>query len=603
MDTKSFMAMSMMNGGDNNSSIFHMIFKTVMIASLSQIERVVEKVMNWFKNFISKKIENGVEEILKKDEVSSVRYDLSHIHEKYYVKIVYKKQEKEDYMSEDYLYLKALLHKFIKNNNSSNIRICKNISIPTDIGKEYEIKDGIYFTVNKFSLVKDNGLDYFNCVLSSETSNNAQIFSFLKTSVKEMEKDKTSDIMNEIYAFTVDDTVKLEYNPNYIPRVDDDNKKDWKKAEIASKKAEIASKKAEIASKKAEIASAPEELSFKITPFKSNRKQINIRGSVAESIFKKLNFFIGNKRWYSEKGIPYHFTCMLTGEPGMGKTSCIKATANTTNRHLFIVNCSVVKTSKQFINLFTKEEVVIKRNGSTSIVKIPIENRIYVLEEIDILGDILKDRRENEENCEKIPGSLSLDDFLNVLDGNIESPGRIIFITSNYPEKLDKALLRGGRIDILAKFVNLTPEYIIDYICFFTGENVKEVLANKILNHIEKWYITYADICQVLFSLKEGEDVYNILVEKNQEKYLDSLKYKQKSEEKHQEHEIEEKRQEVRNQSRQNGVITHESDPRAQATFDSKLILPTDEVKPHENQDGVFYTSDLYKDRSFAFIN
>ena len=44
MDTKSFMAMGMMNGGDNNSSIFHMIVKTVMIASLSQIERVVEKV-------------------------------------------------------------------------------------------------------------------------------------------------------------------------------------------------------------------------------------------------------------------------------------------------------------------------------------------------------------------------------------------------------------------------------------------------------------------------------------------------------------------------------------------------------------------------------
>jgi hypothetical protein len=540
MDTKSFMAMGMMNGGGDNSDIFHTIVKTVMIASLSQIERVVEKVINWFKNIISKKIENRVEDILKKDEDCSVRYELSHIHDKYYVKIVYKRQEKEDYMSEDYMYLKALLHKFIKNNNSSSIRICKNISIPTDTGKEYEIKDGVYFTVNKFNLIEDNELDYFNCVLSSESSNNSQIFSFLKTLVKELEKDKTSDIMNEIYAFTVDDTTKLAYNPNYIPGDIKNPEIASKKAEIASKKAEIASKKAEIDSKKAEIASAPEELSFKITPFKSNRKQVNIRGSVAGSIFKKLNFFIGNKKWYSEKGIPYHFTCMLTGDPGSGKTSCIKATANTTNRHLFIVNCSVIKTSKQFINLFTKEEVAINRNGNTSIVKIPIENRIYALEEIDILGDILKDRRSNEE-CYHIPGSLSLDDFLNVLDGNIESPGRIIFITSNYPEKLDKALLRGGRIDILAKFVDLSPEDIIDYMCFFTGKNIEEDLANKILHHTEKWYITYADLCQALFSIKEGEDIYTILVQKSKEKYLDTLNYKQKPElktEKHQEPEL-----------------------------------------------------------------
>jgi hypothetical protein len=564
------MAMSMMNGGGNNSDIFHTIVKTIMIASLSQIERVVEKVMNWFKNIISKKIENRVEDILKKDEDCSVRYELSHIHDKYYVKIVYKRQKKEDYVSEDYMYLKALLHKFIKNNNSSSIRICKNISIPTDIGKEYEIKDGIYFTVNKFSLVEDNELDYFNCVLSSETSNNSQIFSFLKTLVKELEKDKTSDIMNEIYAFTVDDTTKLAYNPNYIP--------DSKNPNYIPD-----SKNPEIVSKKAEIASAPEELSFKITPFKSNRKQVNIRGSVAGSIFKKLNFFIGNKKWYSEKGIPYHFTCMLTGNPGSGKTSCIKATANTTNRHLFIVNCSVIKTSKQFINLFTKEEVAINRNGNTSIVKIPIENRIYVLEEIDILGDILKDRRGREE-CDQIPGSLSLDDFLNVLDGNIESPGRIIFITSNYPEKLDKALLRGGRIDILAKFVDLSPEDIIDYMCFFTGKNVEEDLGNKILNHAEKWCITYADLCQALFSIKEGEDIYTILVQKNKEKYLDTLKYKQKPELKT----VEDKKRdhsglgiEMLEKLSLETEYTHLKPQK----WNKTLLLQTGEVKPNEYQD------------------
>lgn len=30
----------------------------------------------------------------------------------------------------------------------------------------------------------------------------------------------------------------------------------------------------------------------------------------------------------------------------------------------------------------------------------------------------------------------------------METPGRILIMTSNYPEKLDKALIRQGRVDI-----------------------------------------------------------------------------------------------------------------------------------------------------------
>lgn len=42
---------------------------------------------------------------------------------------------------------------------------------------------------------------------------------------------------------------------------------------------------------------------------------------------------------------------------------------------------------------------------------------------------------------------LSLSGLLNVLDGVVDSPGRILVMTSNHPEKLDPALIRPGRID------------------------------------------------------------------------------------------------------------------------------------------------------------
>lgn len=37
--------------------------------------------------------------------------------------------------------------------------------------------------------------------------------------------------------------------------------------------------------------------------------------------------------------------------------------------------------------------------------------------------------------------------LLNVLDGVVDTPGRIVVMTTNYPEALDAALIRPGRID------------------------------------------------------------------------------------------------------------------------------------------------------------
>lgn len=45
------------------------------------------------------------------------------------------------------------------------------------------------------------------------------------------------------------------------------------------------------------------------------------------------------------------------------------------------------------------------------------------------------------------PDALSLAGLLNVLDGVVDTPGRIVILTSNHPERLDPALIRPGRVD------------------------------------------------------------------------------------------------------------------------------------------------------------
>lgn len=42
---------------------------------------------------------------------------------------------------------------------------------------------------------------------------------------------------------------------------------------------------------------------------------------------------------------------------------------------------------------------------------------------------------------------LNLAGLLNVLDGVVDSPGRIIVMTTNFPDRLDPALIRPGRIN------------------------------------------------------------------------------------------------------------------------------------------------------------
>ena len=47
---------------------------------------------------------------------------------------------------------------------------------------------------------------------------------------------------------------------------------------------------------------------------------------------------------------------------------------------------------------------------------------------------------------------LDLATLLNVLDGVRETPGRIIILSTNFPERLDEALLRPGRFDMMLEF-------------------------------------------------------------------------------------------------------------------------------------------------------
>ena len=54
---------------------------------------------------------------------------------------------------------------------------------------------------------------------------------------------------------------------------------------------------------------------------------------------------------------------------------------------------------------------------------------------------------EMAEKLVEIKDKLNLAGLLNVLDGVVDTPERLIVMTTNHPEKLDPALIRPGRVD------------------------------------------------------------------------------------------------------------------------------------------------------------
>lgn len=184
-----------------------------------------------------------------------------------------------------------------------------------------------------------------------------------------------------------------------------------------------------------------------------------------KDLINKLDDFTGQHSEYIRLGIPYTLGFLFHGEPGTGKTSCIKAIASYLHRNIIIVNMRTITTNKMFTKLFSNNATYNYNKES-----------IFVFEEIDcisidtknpFLDRSLKDEKENEltnlahilkqddKLIQKDNDNLTLSTILETLDGIVENSHRICIFTTNYPERIDKALLRPGRIDMCIEFKRL----------------------------------------------------------------------------------------------------------------------------------------------------
>lgn len=180
----------------------------------------------------------------------------------------------------------------------------------------------------------------------------------------------------------------------------------------------------------------------KITPYR-NLSTVVTTDNVGEVILSSCKSFIESKDWYRKAGISYKLGIMLYGEPGTGKTSLIKALSSELGRDLYTLNLAT-----SFDKTFVKAIRNIK-SGS-----------ILSLEDIDCVSGTHS--REDTKDVKSI-ASINLSTILNILDGLVPLDDIIVIMSTNHINKIDKALLRKGRSDLMIEIKPLDSKAVKQY--------------------------------------------------------------------------------------------------------------------------------------------
>ena len=206
-----------------------------------------------------------------------------------------------------------------------------------------------------------------------------------------------------------------------------------------------------------------------------------------EQIIKStINSFLNKEEWYKINGIPYQLGILLYGPPGTGKTSVIKAIANYVDRNIAILPVNNIQNLEHAFNNMPDDSIIVLEDIDTNIIT---RSRDKSTEEHSHLLDILE-----------AEGTL-LSHVLNTIDGLVSQHGRILIMTTNHIDKLDKALIRPGRVDLKVEVSYLNSNTFYKFMKRFFG-NVPQNF--KILDN----NLTAAKLQEEVLSGNNWEQIY-----------------------------------------------------------------------------------------------
>lgn len=279
------------------------------------------------------------------------------------------------------------------------------------------------------------------------------------TCIEKIEKDvETSNPQYEEYCQRRDEIAKLDKNDesNYI-------RADFCKMAIPCKT----------------IKHKTIDIKLKNTLINSKYKSLDtlyLRENDMKCLKTMLHNFKNNQEIYEQYGIPNKLGILLYGEPGTGKSSAIQAIASYLQKNIYYASLANVETNDELQMIF---------NHANS----DVGTGIIVFEDIDAMTNIVHSRKKESEH-DKYSDKLTLEYFLNLLQGTLTKDGSIVIATTNHLEKLDPAFYRIGRFDVKIN-MKKCDHYQISQIY---EKFVNRSLSQHVLNKLKEDYYTPSDI-------------------------------------------------------------------------------------------------------------
>lgn len=167
-----------------------------------------------------------------------------------------------------------------------------------------------------------------------------------------------------------------------------------------------------------------------------------------ERLLADARRFLADEQEYARRGIPWHRGWLLYGAPGTGKTSVARAISTALGLPTYQLPLNDVKSDSDLQQLLS-------RIGSRS---------LLLLEDVDAVHAAVS--RDDDDN------KLSIAGLLNALDGVVTPQGLLVIMTTNHKDRLDPALVRSGRCDLVEEIGYLSDDQLGRLVGVMTGRTI-----------------------------------------------------------------------------------------------------------------------------------
>lgn len=169
---------------------------------------------------------------------------------------------------------------------------------------------------------------------------------------------------------------------------------------------------------------------------------VHFNAQLKEELISDIRSYLDPKtqRRYQSRSMPYRRGYLFHGPPGTGKSSLSVAIAGEFGLDIYEIKVPSISSDAELEQIFQE---------------IPPRSMV-LLEDVDAVFWTDRSGAEKSGSDAQPSPSCTLSGLLNVLDGVGSPEGQITILTTNFPEKLDSALVRPGRVDMKVFLGNIS---------------------------------------------------------------------------------------------------------------------------------------------------